>query len=71
MPNAPEDGENPKKTRFQVFFAQKNAQNNDKSQIERARLHLFGAFFNRPRPSSARDFTLNGPLGPIVFHPFS
>lgn len=71
MPNVPEDGENPKKARFQVFSAQKNARNNDKSQIARVRLHLFDAFFTRPRPSSARDFTLNGPLGPIVSHPFS
>lgn len=64
-------GKTRKKARFQVFFAQKNARNNDNSQIARARLHLFGAFFNRPRPSSARDFTLNGPQGPIVSHPFS
>lgn len=64
-------GKTRKKARFQVFSAQKNARNNDKSQIARARLHLFDAFFTRPRPSSARDFTLNGPLGPIVSHPFS
>ncbi|KXT39436.1 hypothetical protein HMPREF3036_00215 [Sutterella sp. KLE1602] len=68
---SPKTGKTRKKARFQVFSAQKNARNNDKSQIARARLHLFGAFFNRPRPSSARDFTLNGPLGPIVSHPFS
>lgn len=71
MPNVPEDGENPKKGSISGVFCQKNARNNDKSQIARARLHLFDAFFTRPRPSSTRDFTLNGPLGPIVSHPFS
>ena len=28
-------------------------------------------FFTHQRPSSARDFALNSPLGPIVFRPFS
>lgn len=67
----PKTGKTRKKARFQVFFAQKNAQNNDNSQIVRARLHLFDVFFTRQRPSSARDFALNSPLGPIVFRPFS
>lgn len=67
----PKTGKTRKKARFQVFFAQKNARNNDNSQIVRARLHLFDAFFTRQRPSSARDFALNSPLGPIVFRPFS
>lgn len=71
MPNAPKDGENPKKGSISGVFAQKNARNNDNSQIVRARLHLFDAFFPRQRPSSARDFALNSPLGPIVFRPFS
>lgn len=70
MPNAPKEGKTRKKARFQVFFAQKNARNNDNSQIVRARLHLFDAFFTRQRPSSARDFALNSPLGPIVFRFF-
>lgn len=66
----PKTGKTRKKARFQVFFAQKNARNNDNSQIVRARLHLFDAFFTRQRPSSARDFALNSPLGPIVFRFF-
>lgn len=70
MPNAPKDGENPKKGSISGVFAQKNARNNDNSQIVRARLHLFDAFFTRQRPSSARDFALNSPLGPIVFRFF-
>lgn len=60
-------GKPEKRLDFRCFFAQ----NNDKSQIARARLHLFDAFFTHQRPSSARDFALNSPLGPIVFRPFS
>ena len=70
MPNAPKDGENPKKGSISGVFCPKNARNNDTSQIVRARLHLFDAFFTRQRPSSARDFALNSPLGPIVFRFF-
>lgn len=63
---SPKTGKTRKKARFQAFPAQKNAQNHDKNQIARARLHLFDAFFIRPRPSSARDFVLSGPLSPIA-----
>lgn len=61
----------PEKSSISGVFCPKNARNNDNSQIVRARLHLFDAFFTRQRPSSARDFALNSPLGPIVFRPFS
>lgn len=64
-------GKPEKRLDFRCFLPKKNARNNDNSQIVRARLHLFDAFFTRQRPSSARDFALNSPLGPIVFRPFS
>lgn len=63
---SPKTGKTRKKARFQAFPAQKNARNHDKSQIARARLHLFDTFFTRPRPSSTRDFVLSSPQGPIV-----
>ena len=71
MPNVPEDGENPKKGSISGVSGPKKRTNHDKSQVVRARLHLFDAFFTRPRSSSARDFALSTPLGPIASRPFS
>lgn len=62
-------GKPEKRLDFRCFLPKKTHETMTIVKV-RARLHLFDAFFTRQRPSSARDFALNSPLGPIVFRFF-
>ena len=62
MPNAPKDGENPKKGSISGVFYQKNARNNDNSQIVR--------IFHPPAPVFSPGFRPEQPPGPDRLPPF-